>query len=103
MFQPAILHGRLALDELRSCRAADEVRRRSSHPKVLIAAEAGFFPVVSVPATSASRTLRDCAASGLAPESLQQAAHQALRRGLVTRDDLTDVEIALAPFGGLAT
>ena len=56
-----------------------------------------------VPATSASRTLRDCAASGLSPESLQQAAHQALRRGLVTRDDLTDVEIALAPFGGLAT
>lgn len=46
VFQPAILHGRLALDELRSCRAADEVRRRSSHPKVLIAAEAGFFPVV---------------------------------------------------------
>lgn len=55
-----------------------------------------------VPATSASRTLSDCAKSGLSPELLRQAAQQALRRGLVTRTELGAVEAALAPFGGLA-
>jgi predicted transcriptional regulator of viral defense system len=55
-----------------------------------------------VPATSASRTLSDCAKRGLSPDLLQQAAQQALRRGLVTRGELTDVEAALEPFGGLA-
>jgi predicted transcriptional regulator of viral defense system len=54
-----------------------------------------------VPATSASRTLNDCAKTGLSPELLRQAAQQALRRGLVTRSELADVETALAPFGGL--
>jgi hypothetical protein len=53
-------------------------------------------------ATSASRTLSDCAKSGLSPELLLQAAQQALRRGLVTRSELADVETALEPFGGLA-
>jgi predicted transcriptional regulator of viral defense system len=55
-----------------------------------------------VPTTSASRTLRDCAQSGLSPELLRQAAQQALRRGLVTRGELAEVETALEPFGGLA-
>jgi predicted transcriptional regulator of viral defense system len=55
-----------------------------------------------VPATSAGRTLSDCAKSGLSPELLSQAARQALRRGLVVRSELGDVETALAPFGGLA-
>jgi len=55
-----------------------------------------------VPATSARRTLSDCAKAGLSPELLRQAAQQALRRGLVTRNDLGDVEAALKPFGGLA-
>jgi predicted transcriptional regulator of viral defense system len=55
-----------------------------------------------VPATRAGRTLNDCAKSGLSPELLRQAAQQALRRGLVTRGELGDVEIALEPFGGLA-
>lgn len=55
-----------------------------------------------VPATSASRTLSDCAKSGLSPELLRQAAQQALRRGLVTRGELAEVETALKPFGGLA-
>ncbi|MBL8620886.1 MAG: type IV toxin-antitoxin system AbiEi family antitoxin domain-containing protein [Myxococcales bacterium] len=55
-----------------------------------------------VPATSAGRTLSDCAKSGLSPELLRQAAQQALRRGLVTRRELDDVETALEPFGGLA-
>ena len=54
------------------------------------------------PATNASRTLSDCAKSGLSPELLRQAAQQALRRGLVTRSELVDVETALEPFGGLA-
>jgi predicted transcriptional regulator of viral defense system len=55
-----------------------------------------------VPTTSASRTLPDCAQSGLSPELLRQAAQQALRRGLVTRGELAEVETALEPFGGLA-
>lgn len=55
-----------------------------------------------VPATSASRTLSDCAKSGLSPELLRQATQQALRRGLVTRGELAEVETALEPFGGLA-
>lgn len=54
-----------------------------------------------VPGTSAGRTLADCAKSGLSPELLQQAARQAIRRGLVTRKDLGDVATALKPFGGL--
>jgi len=55
-----------------------------------------------VPATSAGRSLSDCAMGGLTPELLRQAARQALRRGLVTRSELGDVETALKPFGGLA-
>lgn len=55
-----------------------------------------------IPVTSVLRTLNDCAKGGLSPELLQQAAEQALRRGLVTRDELGDVAKALAPFGGLA-
>jgi predicted transcriptional regulator of viral defense system len=54
------------------------------------------------PVTSAGRTLSDCAKNGLSPELLHHAAQQALRRGLVTRSELADVETALAPFGGLA-
>ena len=46
--------------------------------------------------------VNDCAKDGLSPDLLQQAAQQALRRGLVTRDELRDVERALSPYGGLA-
>jgi len=56
----------------------------------------------AVPATSPRRTLNDCAREGLSPELLRQAARQALRRGLVVKGELTDVEEALEPFGGLA-
>jgi predicted transcriptional regulator of viral defense system len=56
----------------------------------------------AVPATSARRTLSDCARDGLSPELLRQAAEEALARGLVTRSELGPVEEALAPFGGLA-
>jgi predicted transcriptional regulator of viral defense system len=55
-----------------------------------------------VPATSAGRTLRDCALGHLSPELLRQAARQALRRGLVTRSELSEVATALKPFGGLS-
>jgi predicted transcriptional regulator of viral defense system len=57
----------------------------------------------AVPITNPRRSLNDCAKSGLSPELLRQAAQQALRRGLVAKTELADVEIALAPFGGLAT
>lgn len=56
----------------------------------------------AVPATSVARTLNDCARSGVSPELLRQGATDALRRGLVTIDELGDVAEALAPFGGLA-
>jgi predicted transcriptional regulator of viral defense system len=56
----------------------------------------------AVPATSPQRTLNDCAHEKLAPDLLRQAAREALRRGLVARDDMTDVKRALRGFGGLA-
>lgn len=56
----------------------------------------------AVPATNPQRTLNDCARSLLAPELLRQAAWQALRRGLVTKNELGAVIDALEPFGGLA-
>ena len=56
----------------------------------------------AVPATNARRSLNDCAREGLSPELLRQAAQQALRRGLVTRGELGDVETVLQPYGGLA-
>jgi len=55
----------------------------------------------AVPTTNPRRSLNDCAREGLSPELLRQAAQQALRRGLVTRSELGDVEAALKPFGGL--
>jgi predicted transcriptional regulator of viral defense system len=55
----------------------------------------------AVPITNPRRTLNDCAREGLSPELLRQAAQQALRRGLVTKPELDDVEVALNPFGGL--
>lgn len=55
-----------------------------------------------VPLTNPRRTLNDCARQALSPEMLQQAAQQALRRGLVTKPELDDVELALRPYGGIA-
>lgn len=54
-----------------------------------------------VPATAPRRTLEDCAAEHLPPDLLRGAALDALHRGLVARDELTSVETALEPFGGL--
>jgi predicted transcriptional regulator of viral defense system len=56
----------------------------------------------AVPITNPGRTLNDCAREGLSPDLLLQATQQALRRGLVTRAELRDVEVALEPFGGIA-
>jgi predicted transcriptional regulator of viral defense system len=56
----------------------------------------------TVPITNPRRTLNDCAREGLSPELLRQAAQQALRRGLATKAELCDVDVALKPFGWLA-
>ena len=69
------------------------------HADVALDERSWFGPV---PATSVGRTLSDCAKGALSPELLRQAAQQALRRGLVTNNELGDVETALKPFGGLA-
>ena len=49
----------------------------------------------------AAPTLNDCAREALAPDLLRHAAQQAIRRGLVARAELCDVDEALRPFGGL--
>jgi len=56
----------------------------------------------AVPTTNPRRSLNDCAKDGLSPELLRQAARQALRRGLVAKNEIDHVEAALEPFGGLA-
>lgn len=55
-----------------------------------------------VPLTSPRRTLADCAKDQVSPAILRQAAQEALRRGLVIKPDLRDIEQALERFGGLA-
>lgn len=66
---------------------------------VLSEDRAWFGPV---PITNTRRTLNDCAHAALSPELLQQAARQALRRGLVAKAELGGVEDALRAFGGIA-
>jgi predicted transcriptional regulator of viral defense system len=57
----------------------------------------------AVPTTHPRRSLNDCAREDMSPDLLRQAAQQAIRRGLVTKAELGDVEEALKPFGALAT
>lgn len=57
----------------------------------------------AVPITSPQRTLNDCARHGFSPELLQQAALQALRRGLATREGIGAVDEVLRAFGGINT
>lgn len=52
----------------------------------------------SAPASDPARTLNDCALANLSPDLLEQAANQALRRGLVTRQSLDEVNRSLAQF-----
>lgn len=68
------------------------------HADVLPEDRAWFGPV---PISSPARTLNDCATAGLSPDVLRQAAGQALARGLVTKNELREVERVLEPFGGL--
>jgi predicted transcriptional regulator of viral defense system len=95
---PAQVH--LTLPETWRCRRfrvpADVVLHHADVP----ADDRSWFG--AVPTTNPRRSLNDCAKGGLSPELLRQAAQQALRRGLVTRNELGDVEAALKPFGGLA-
>jgi predicted transcriptional regulator of viral defense system len=51
-----------------------------------------------VPVTSVPRTLRDCAASNVAPERVRDAFENAVGRGLVDRNSLPGVVAYLAPF-----
>ena len=55
----------------------------------------------AAPITNSRRTLNDCAREAMAPDLLRQAARQAIRRGLVAKAELGDVDEALRPFGGL--
>ena len=57
----------------------------------------------AVPTTNPRRSLNDCAREDMSPDLLRRAAQQAIRRGLVTKAELGDVEEALRPFGGLDT
>ncbi|AKU93215.1 type IV toxin-antitoxin system AbiEi family antitoxin domain-containing protein [Vulgatibacter incomptus] len=54
-----------------------------------------------VPATAPLRSLEDCVAEHLPPELLRGAALDAIDRGLVAREELSAVDEALDPFGGL--
>ena len=56
----------------------------------------------AVPTTTPRRSLNDCAREHVSPDLLRQTAQQAIRRGLVTKAELGDVDEALKPFGGLA-
>jgi len=69
------------------------------HHADVAAADRAWFG--AVPVTTPRRTLTDCATAGLSPELLRQASRQALRRGLVARRELAEVERALKPFGGI--
>lgn len=86
---------------------AARARRRKPPPNMMIRyADVPITDrswIVSVPATTPKRTLIDCAMAGLEPEFLHQAAKQALRRGMVAREDLVEVERALQPFMGLGS
>jgi predicted transcriptional regulator of viral defense system len=82
-------------------------RRRFRPPLGVVLHHADVPPedrswVGAVPTTNVRRTLNDCAREGLPPDQLRQGAQQALRRGLVTKDELGDVDAALAPYGGIA-
>jgi predicted transcriptional regulator of viral defense system len=51
--------------------------------------------ITNVPVTTPRRTLLDCALDGLQAEFLRHASEQAVKRGLVARADLVEVERVL--------
>ncbi len=71
----------------------------SLHYGTVLAGERQWFG--PVPATSPLRTLQDCAQAHVAADLLRGAALDALGRGLVARAQLTDIEAALEPVGGI--
>ena len=83
---------------------AARARRRKPPPNVVVHyADVPITDrswVASVPATTPKRTLIDCAMAGLEPEFLHQAAAQALKRGLIARGDIVEVDRSLRPFMG---
>ncbi|MGE5180891.1 MAG: hypothetical protein ACM31C_02460 [Acidobacteriota bacterium] len=46
VFHPSAVHGSATLEELRRCREAEDRRKESTNPNVLVARDSGFFPVV---------------------------------------------------------
>jgi predicted transcriptional regulator of viral defense system len=56
----------------------------------------------ALPITTPARTLNDCARHALLPNVLREACARAVRRGLASRGELTEVARALEPFGGFA-
>lgn len=55
-----------------------------------------------VPVTSPRRTLADCVASNVSPETLEKATRDALRRGTVSRAEIAVIKRALRRVGGAA-
>lgn len=84
--------------------AASQRHRKAPDQVVIHYADIGTTDrswIANVPATTPKRTLVDCAMAGLQPEFLRQAVEQALKRGLVARADVVEVDLALREFGGL--
>ncbi len=54
-----------------------------------------------IPVTTVTRTLVDLARSHFRPDLLRSAALESIERGLASRSNLSTVEEALAPYGGL--
>lgn len=46
VFHPHLIRGQIDLAALRKCRVPTPRRRESTHPRVLVASDSGFFPVV---------------------------------------------------------
>lgn len=71
-------------------------RRRLRAPEGVVVNHGDIPPVDRtwfgpVPITTPRRTLTDCARAEFSPELLQQAGQQALRRGLVGKDEVSEV------------
>ena len=82
-------------------------RRRLRVPRGVVLHFADVAPaerswVGPLPVTSVARTLNDCAAAHLAPDLLHQAYRQAMGRGIIEADSVSDVTAYLAPYFRLA-
>lgn len=73
-------------------------RRRLRVPAGVVLHHAHLAPeerawIGPVPVTSARRTLIDCVAAHVSPETLAKAAHDVLRRGLLSKSDVASIGI----------